>query len=135
MLASVPVEVVPVIERVPLRVVAPVVGDDGSVMPEASPMMPAPSVTPEPTDSETGSEREVRAAKPDSGIRVPPRPPHDGISVNHPRIISGNVNVVGAGRLNDDRRVLRGYGLLRRGFKITGFLCSPAHHLHRIHHF
>jgi hypothetical protein len=132
--ASVPVEVVPVIESVAPRVVPVVVVNDVSVMPIASPMMPAPSIASEPTNSEAGSEREVGAVKPDSGIRVPPRPLRDGISVNHPRIISRDVNVIGASRLNDDRRVLRGYGLLRCGLKITGLLCPLAHHLYCIHH-
>jgi hypothetical protein len=111
-----------------------VVVNDVSVMPVASPMMPAPSITSEPTNSEAGSEREVRAVKPDSGIRVPPRPLRDGISVNHPWIISGDVNVIGASRLNDDCRVLRGYGLLGCSLKIASLLCPLAHDLYGIHH-
>src|SRR6202041_3891698 len=67
-LASTPIVVVPVVKRVAPRVVPVVVIDHGSFVPIASPMVPAPSVTPEPTDSVADSEREVRTAIPDSGI-------------------------------------------------------------------
>ena len=97
-------------------------------------MIPAPSKTSEEADSEAHSEREVRAAIPNSGIRVPSRPRHDGISVSHPRIIRGDVNDLGVSGLNDDRRALRRYDLLRRGLKIAGFFRPLAHHLDGIHH-
>jgi len=131
--APIPVEVVSVIERVAPRVIPVVVVNYVSVMPIKSPMMPSPSITSEPTDSEPVSEGEVRAAKPNSRIWIPSRPRHDGISVNHPRIVRGDENYIGAGGLNTDRRVFVGYGLLGRGFKIADFSRSPAHNLYRIH--
>ncbi len=74
-----PVEGVPVIKRSAPGVVPAVVINCVSVMPIESPMTPAPSKTAEQTDSEADSEREVRAAKPNSGIRVPSRPRRDRI--------------------------------------------------------
>src|SRR5271157_1933955 len=128
------VVVVPVVKRAAPGVVVVVVIVYVSVVPIASPMIPAPSPTSEPTDSKADSEPEGGAVIPDSGIRVPTRPRHDGISINHPRIVRGDVNHLGVSRLNDDRRVLRGYGLLRRGLEIAGFLRPLAHHLYGIHH-
>src|ERR1700719_202346 len=104
------------------------------VMPVESPMTPAPPKAAEPTDSEAESERQVRTAEPDPRIRIPSRPRDDRISVDQPRIIRGNVNDRWISRLNDDVRVLRRHGLLRRGLKIAGCLRSPAHYLHCIHH-
>src|SRR5450759_1834485 len=103
-------------------------------MPVESPMTPAPSKTAEPTDPETVSKRKIRATKPNSGIRIPPRPRYDWIPVNQPRIIRRDVNHIRAGGLNGNRRALRGYGLLRRGLKIAGLFSPLAHHLHGIHH-
>src|SRR5271156_108496 len=128
------VVVVPVIKRVAPGIVRVVVIDHGSVMPIESPMIPAPPITSIPTDSEAGSEPEVRAAVPDSGIRIPSRPRHQGISVNCPGIIGGDVNHFGVGRLNDDRRVLRRHCLLRSGLKGASFLRVLTHHLYGIHH-
>src|ERR1700730_7136649 len=132
--ASASVKIVPVVKRGAPGVVPVVVINCVTVMPIESPMRPAPSKTAEEAGPEPDSEREVRAAIPDSGIRVPPRPRHYGTSVNQPRIIRGDVNDIGTSRLNDGRRALRRYGLLRRGLKIAGFLRSPAHHLYGIHH-
>src|SRR5271157_1116216 len=132
--ASCSVGIAPVIIRSAPGVVPAVVIHWVSVMPIESPMTPAPSKTSEPTDSEAEAEIEVRSAKPNSGIRVPPRPRHYGPSVNQPRVVRGDVNLIGAGRLNADIRVLRGHGLLWRSLEIASFLRPPAHHLHRIHH-
>src|SRR5258708_2873200 len=96
-------------------------------------MNPAPSKNSEPTDSEADSERKVRSLSPDAGIRVPPRPRQDGISVNQPWIVRGDVDDLGGSRLNDDRRALRLYRLLRSALKIAGLLGSLAHHLDGIH--
>src|SRR5208283_1615428 len=128
------VVVVPVVKRAAPGVVVVVVIVHVSVVPIASPMIPAPSPTSEPTDSEADSEPEEGVVIPDSGIRIPPRPRHDGISINHPRIVRGDVNHLRVSRLNDDRRVLRSYGLLRRGLKSAGLLRPLAHHLYGIHH-
>src|SRR5271166_6189735 len=128
------VVVVPVVKRAAPGVVVVVVIVYVSVVPIASPMIPAPSPTSEPTDSKADSEPEGGAVIPDSGIRVPTRPRHDGISINHPRIVRGDVNHLGVSRLNDDCRVLRSYGLLRSGLKSAGLLRPLAHHLYGIHH-
>src|SRR5208282_451167 len=125
---------VPVIKRPARRVVPGVVISCVMVMPIESPMTPAPSKTSIPSDSEADSPREVRPAKPDSGIWVPPRPRHYRTAVHHPRVICWDVNDVGAGRFNGDRRILLRYGLLRRALKIAGFFRSLAHHLHGVHH-
>src|SRR4029077_6093478 len=104
------------------------------VMPIETPMTPAPSKTAEVSDSEADTEGEVRTCIPNSGIRIPSRPRHYGISVNDPRIIRGDINHVRAGGLNDDRGILRGYGLLRRTLQIASFFRFLAHYLHGIHH-
>src|SRR5271157_237261 len=128
------VESVPVIKRSAPGVVPAVVKHCIVVMPIESPMTPAPSKTAEPADSEARAPRQIRAAKPDSRIRIPSRPRHYRPSVSQPRVIRGDVYDIGAGGLNADVRVLRCDGLLRRGFKIAGFLRPPAHHLYGIHH-
>src|ERR1039457_133222 len=128
------VEIAPVVESVASGVVPVVVINCEMVMPIESPMGPPPSKPAEEADSEADSEREVRAAIPDSRIRIPARPRQYGISVNQPRIIRRNVNDIGIRRLNDDRRALRRYVLLRRGLKIAGSLRSLTHHLYGIHH-
>src|SRR5271157_6288463 len=107
------VVVVPVVKGVAPGVVPVVVINHDSVMPIRPPVVPAPFITSQPADSEADSEPEEWIVIPDSGIRVPPRPRNNGISVNHPRVVSRNVNHLGVSRLNDDRRVLRSYGLLR----------------------
>src|ERR1019366_8295977 len=105
-----------------------------SATPIESPMTPAPAKASEPTDSEAHSEIEVRAAKPDSRIRVPSRPRHDGISVNRPRVIGRDVHYIGVGRLNVNIRAIVPYDFLRRALKSTGLSRFVAHHLYRIHH-
>src|ERR1035437_7403410 len=126
--------IAPVIKRSAPGVVPAVVVHCVPVVPIESPVTPAPSKTAVPTDSEARAPRQIRAAKPDSGIRIPSRPRHYGPAVNQPRGIGGDVNNIGASRLNADIRVLRRHGLLRRSLKIAGFLRSPAHHLYGIHH-
>src|SRR6266849_4973539 len=133
-LASTAIEGVPVIKRSAMGVVPVVVINCVVVVPIESPTTPAPSITSEEADSETGSEGEIRAAIPYAGIWVPSRPRHDGPPVNYPRIICGHVNNLGIGRLNDDGRALGGHGLLRRGLKIAGISRPLAHSLHRIHY-
>src|SRR5271157_230364 len=132
--APTPVDAAPVIKRVAPGVVPAAAKSCISVAPIESPVIPPPSKTPEETDSKTHPKRQVGAAIPNAGIRIPSRPRHNGISVNHPRIICGDVNDLGVSRLNADRRVLVCYDLLRRGLKITGFFRPLAHHLYGIHH-
>src|SRR5271165_6727544 len=131
--ATSPIETAPVVKGGAAGVVPVVIISCVSAMPIGSPMTPAPSETPEPTDLETDSPGKVRPVIPDAGIRIPPRPRHDGISVNYPRIVCGDVDDLGGGRLNDDRRALRLYSLLRRAFKIAGLLGPAAHHLYGVH--
>src|SRR6266481_4819620 len=133
-LASTPVVVIPVIKRPTTGVIPVVIVNYDSVTPIGSPMMPAPSISSVVADSVSDSERKVRVAVPNSGILVPSRPCLYRSSVSQPRIIRGDVNDFGASWLDDDRRVLRRYGLLRRGLKITGFLRPLAHLLYGIHH-
>ena len=113
---------VPVVKGIAPGVVPRVVIDCVMVVPIESPMVPAPPKTSKETDPEADSERKVWAAIPNSGIRIPSRPGHDGASVNHPGVVRGNVNDLRIGRLNDDRRPLRRYHLLRRSPKIAGSL-------------
>src|SRR5208283_438338 len=134
-LVLIPVRVIPVVKRVTPGVIALVVVDYVMVIPIASPMTPTPSPPAEPTDSEAdSSEPQIRAVVPNSGIRVPSRPRYDRTTINYPRIVGGNVNDFGTGRLNNDRLALRRHVLLRCGLQIAGFLRPPPHHLHRIHH-
>src|SRR5579863_10252810 len=130
-----PVKSVPVVKYAAARVVPGAAINWISAVPIEAPMAPAPSKAAEPADSEADPERKVRTAKPDSGVRVPPRPCHDGISVNQPGIVRRDVNNFGVARHNIDVvRAIRTHGLLRRALKIAGLLCLPAHHLHSIHH-
>src|SRR5208282_1987673 len=119
-LASSSVVTASVIKSSASRVVPAAVVSCVVVMPIEPPMTPSPSKTAEPTDAKTDSEREVRTVKPNSGIRIPSRPRHDGISVNQPRIIRRDVNYIRRNGLNVDIRAFLPYGLLRRGLKSAG---------------
>src|ERR1039458_1548231 len=125
-LASSSVVAVPVVKRVAAGVVPAAAVHPVSATPVESPVVPAPTKTAVPANPEPHSEREVRAAKPDSGIRIPSRPRHYRSSINRPRIVRGDVNLIWVGRRNADVRVLRRHGLLRRGLKIARFLRPPA---------
>src|SRR5260370_5909417 len=105
-----------------------------SVMQMGPQMRPAPAIPPVVPNAEADSERKVRAAIPYSRIRIPPRPRLYAISVNQPWIIFGDVDDVGARRLDDDGRVLGRYGLLLRIVKFARFFRALAHHLYGIHH-
>jgi hypothetical protein len=102
-LSSSAVVVVPVIKRVAPRIVPLVVVSYASVMPIASPMMPAPPKTSEPTDFESDSEPGVWTVVPNAGIRIPIRPRGDWVSVNHPRVVGRNIYDIGAGGFDLDR--------------------------------
>src|SRR5208282_1691147 len=128
------VEIAPVIKRSAPGVVSGMVVHWVSVMPIESPMTPAPSKTAVPTDSKADSEIEVRAAKPDSRIRVPSRPRHDGISVDPPGVISRDVNHIGISGLNVDIWTILPHDFLRSSLEAAGSLRFMAHHLHRIHY-
>jgi len=119
------VERAPVIKRSALGVVPAVVVDCIVVMPIEPPMTPSPSKTAEEADSKADSEEEERTVIPNSGIGVPPRPSDDRASVNDPRIIGGDINDFGAGRLDLDNEPCGRYSLLRRGLEIASFLSPP----------
>src|SRR5271155_791257 len=133
-LASAAVVIAPVVKRVAPGVVPVVVINCVTVVPIKSPIAPAPSITSEEADSKTDSERKVGATKPDSGIWVPARPGDDGISVNQPGIVCGDINHIGAGRLNLDGRAFVLHCLLWRALEVSGSLRFLAHELYRIHH-
>src|SRR6266851_3194536 len=128
------VEVVAIDDRPAVGDVGVVVVDHPMAMPVRSPMMPAPPISPVEADSEADCVRWVQPAIPDSGILVPSRPRLYAISINQPWIIFRDVDDVGAGRLDDDGRVLGRYGLLLRILKIARFLRALAPHLYGIHH-
>src|SRR6266478_3323044 len=131
---SASIVVVPVIKRGAPGVVPVVVISYGPVMPVRSPMMPAPPISSVEADSEADSVRRVQPVIPDSGILVPSRPRLYAISINQPWIIFRDVDDVGAGRLDDDGRVLGRYGLLLRILKFARFLRALAQRLYGIHH-
>src|ERR1700722_15878042 len=83
-----------------VRNVSVVVVDDRSVVPVKSPVMPAPTEAAEVPDSKAQAERQVWTVKPDSWIRIPPRPGKYRISVDQPRIVRGHVHHVRIGRLD-----------------------------------
>src|SRR5208282_4604340 len=116
------IKIVPVVKRSASRVVSAVVKGRIVVMPVESPMTPSPSKAAEPSDS-----------KADSGIRIPSRPSHDGISVNQPRIIGRDIHHIGLGRLNVDIRAILFNDFVLRVLKSAGLFRFVAHHLYRIH--
>ena len=108
--------------------------DGIAIAPVEPPPTPSPAIGPDETNIEADSKGEVRPTKPDSRIRVPARPRYQGITVNQPWIICGNVNHLGIRRLNGNRRVLVLYSLLRSGLQIARCLRPLTHHLHGVHH-
>src|SRR5580692_29923 len=105
-----------------------------TAVPIESPVAPTPTIAAKPAHPEAESERKIRPAKPNSGIRVPSRPRINRASVNQPWIVCGNVNYCGVGRLNDDRRTLRGHRLLRSRFQVARIFRPFAHHLNSVHY-
>src|SRR5208283_1755628 len=128
------VVVAPVIKRAASGVVPAAVIPCVSVMPIESPMAPAPAKAAVPADSEADSEIEIRAAKPNSRIRIPSRPSHDGIAVNQPRVIGRDVNYIGISGLNVNVWAIVPYDFLRSSLEAAGLFRFMAHHLHRVHH-
>ena len=55
-------------------------------------------------------------------------------AVNHGRVVRGNINDVGLGRLDDDRLPLRHHVLLGRGLQVTGLLRLAPQTLDRFNH-
>jgi hypothetical protein len=110
---------VTVVEGTAVRVVAIVVVNDGVIAPVGTPMVPAPAIAAVPADAEANSPKKRRAAKPDARIGIPAGPCQDGVAVDQPGIVSGNIYDLRVGGLNDDRRALRRNILLRRGLQIA----------------
>src|ERR1700734_2582954 len=104
------------------------------VVPVESPASPSPSETAEPTDAETKSKGQMRAAESDSGIVVTIGPGRYRISVNGPRVVGRHIDHIRLSRLNHYIIVLILYGLLRRRFQIAGCLRFLAHALNCVHH-
>src|SRR4029077_4712070 len=112
-------EIVTVGKGSAVRNIGVVVIGDSPVVPIGSPVMPSPAKATEVSDSKTQPEREVRAAIPNSRIRIPSRPCDHGTSVNQPWIISGNIDHFGIRRFNNDCLSLGRYLLLWRAFQIS----------------
>src|SRR5258708_5578514 len=91
-IASTAIEGVPVIKCSAVRVVPVVVVDCVMVVPIESPTTPAPSITAEEADSEAATKREVRAAIPNAGVRIPAGPGDNPTAVDDPAIQGGDLN-------------------------------------------
>src|SRR6516162_7122019 len=117
-----------------MRVVPVVVIDDVAVVPVKSPVRPAPTKTPEKSDSEPSSKRKIRPAIPDARIRIPSRPRHDRWPVHYPRIVRRHVDDIRRRGLDNDGRTLRRYHLLRSSLQVSRLLRLLPHRLHGIHH-
>src|SRR5580698_7840670 len=128
------VEIVAVVKSPAHRVVPGAAIDRVSAVPIESPVTPPPSKAAKPSDSEAESEREIGTAKPNAGVGIPSRPRINRAPVNQPRIVRGNINDIGASRLNDHRRTLRGHSLLRSILQVAGVFRALAHNLYGIHH-
>src|ERR1700757_1112290 len=111
-----------------------VVVDGIVVMPVVPPVVPAPPVPAEVTDAKTDAKEQVRSAEPDSRIGIPSRPGYDSRTVHDPGIIGGHVHNVGCRRFDNDRRTLRGDGLLLSGAEVARLLRFLAHHLNGVGH-
>lgn len=128
------IEIIAIVESAAVGVITIVIVNGVVAVPIESPTRPAPTVAGKKTDAKRGAEGEIGATKPDSRIGIPAGPSDDGTTVNGPWIVGGNVNDFRIGRLNGDRRVLVGDGLLRRGLEISRFLRAVTHDLNGIHH-
>src|ERR1700740_282286 len=91
-----------------------VIVHDLATMPIASPVIPTPAITSEPSNPEPQSKSDSRAIKVKSGIRVPTRENRQRVPVHVPGIILRNVDFIGRCGFNIDRISVRGYVLLRR---------------------
>ena len=128
------VEVVAIDDRSAVGDIGVVVVDHPMAMPIPSPVMPAPPKSSEEADSKSSTEVESRAAKKDSGHRIPTWVGDDGVAVHEPRIIGGNVDHIWIGRFDDGRVTLSRYLLLFVAIQMAGLPSLLAHFLDGIHH-
>jgi hypothetical protein len=99
--------------------------------PVEAPGRPTPAVSPEKPKPNRRTEEKLGT---NPGIENEAWPHSQGRSVNGPRIVNRQVANVGNSRLDDDRRPLRGYGLLRRALQSSCILGSLAHDLNCVEH-
>lgn len=105
------------------------------MVPIASPVMPPPAVTPEPTDFESSSPPNVGSRIPSPRIFVPSRPGHDHRGpIHNPGIVGRDVDHLGVGRFNNDGFALGLYDLLLCCLQIAGLFGFPTHDLHGSHY-
>ena len=128
------VEVVAIDDCSAVRDVGVVVVDHSMAMPVASPVMPAPAISSEKSDSEPDSKSNPRSAQKDSGHRIPTWICNDRVAVDEPRIVRRHVNHFRIGRFDDDGVALSRYFLLFIAIQVAGLVSLLAHHLDGVRH-
>ena len=103
------VEVVAIDDGCAVGDVGVVVVDYPVALPIASPVMPAPSKSPEEADSKSNPERDCRPSKKDPRYGIPAWICNDRVAVHEPRIVRGNVNHFRIRGFDDDCVPLRCY--------------------------
>src|SRR5438876_4110184 len=109
MIEIVVVEVVAIDDGCAMGDVGVVVVDYPVAMPIASPVMPAPSKSPEEADSKSNPERDCRPSQKDPWYGIPAWICDDRVAVHEPRIVRGHVNHFRIRGFDDDCVPLRCY--------------------------
>src|SRR5882672_4756720 len=119
------VEVVAIDDRSAVRNVGIVVVNHPMAVPIASPVMPAPTIPSEETDSET----DPCSGKEDPRHGIPAWIRDDRLTVDEPRIVRGHIDNVRIGWFNDDRVALSCYLFLFIAVQVAGLVSLLTHHL------
>ena len=128
------VEVAAIDDRSAVRDIRVVVVDYPSAVPVVSPVMPAPSKSPEEADSKSNPERDCRPSKKDPRYGIPAWICNDRVAVHEPRIVRGDVNHFRIRGFDDDCVPLRCYLFLFIAIQVAGLVSLLPHHLDGIRH-
>src|SRR6266850_2475532 len=128
------IKIVTIDDRSAVRDVGVVVVDHSVAMPVASPVMPAPAVPSEKSDSEADSKSNPYSAQKDPRHGIPTRVCNDRVAVHEPRIVRGHIDHVRIGWFDDNGVALRRYLLLLTAVQVAGLASLLTHQLDSIRH-
>src|ERR1700740_3578211 len=103
-----------------------------TAVPVVAPVAPAPTESSEEADVEADSKSDPNSAQEDSRHGIQAWIGDNRRSVYKPGIVGRHVDDVGAGRLDGDRAVVIGYGLLLRAFRVATLPSLLTHRLHSV---
>src|SRR5216684_1448131 len=127
-------EIVAINDRSAVGDVGVVVVNHPMAMPVASPVMPAPAISSEETDTEPNSKSNPRSGEEDSRHGVPARIRDDRLAIHEPGIICRYIDDLRIGRFDDDGAPLSRYLLLFTAIEVAGLVSILTQCLNGIRH-